>query len=133
MLKYYRIPAERVPRTSSSTSTSRTLPRVRKVGGFAHLATLVKWCARNVRGAARSTGGQLAGLRHGAVDEGAGHGRVSRSLGVDMMTGHWEFTYGAERVKEVIAKDFAGISSLAQNVRTTDFGDPVFKRTRCAR
>jgi sulfur-oxidizing protein SoxB len=44
------------------------------------------------------------------------------------MTGHWEFTYGAARVQEVIKKDFAGkVDFLAQNVRTLDFGDPVFK------
>ena len=49
-------------------------------------------------------------------------------LGVDVMTGHWEFTYGAERVKEVVEKDFAGkIDFVAQNVKTADFGDPVFK------
>jgi sulfur-oxidizing protein SoxB len=44
------------------------------------------------------------------------------------MTGHWEFTYGQERVKEILEKDFAGqIEFLAQNVETGDFGDPVFK------
>jgi sulfur-oxidizing protein SoxB len=44
------------------------------------------------------------------------------------MTGHWEFTYGAERVKEVVARDFAGkIEFLAQNIKTADFEDPVFK------
>ena len=49
-------------------------------------------------------------------------------LGVDMMSPHWEFTYGAERVKEIVEKDFKGkIEFLAQNVKTTDFGDPVFK------
>jgi hypothetical protein len=49
-------------------------------------------------------------------------------LGVDVMTGHWEFTYGMERVKEIVEKDFAGkIDFVAQNVKTTDFGDPVFK------
>ncbi len=43
------------------------------------------------------------------------------------MTGHWEFTYGAARVKEVVDKDFAGrIDFVAQNVSTADFGDPVF-------
>ena len=48
-------------------------------------------------------------------------------LGVDVMTGHWEFTYGAERVKEIVEKDFKGkIDFVAQNVKTTDFGDPVF-------
>jgi sulfur-oxidizing protein SoxB len=44
------------------------------------------------------------------------------------MTGHWEFTYGAQRVKEVVERDFAGkIDFIAQNVKTADFGDPVFK------
>jgi sulfur-oxidizing protein SoxB len=49
-------------------------------------------------------------------------------LGVDVMTGHWEFTLGMKRVKEIIDKDFAGkVDFVAQNVKTTDFGDPVFK------
>ena len=44
------------------------------------------------------------------------------------MTGHWEFTYGMERVKEIVEKDFKGkIDFVAQNVKTNDFGDPVFK------
>jgi sulfur-oxidizing protein SoxB len=49
-------------------------------------------------------------------------------LGVDVMTGHWEFTYGMERVQEIVNKDFAGkLDFVAQNVKTNDFGDPVFK------
>ena len=52
---------------------------------------------------------------------------ASRLLGVDMMTGHWEFTYGAARVKEAVARDLGTIEFLAQNVRTADFDDPVFK------
>jgi sulfur-oxidizing protein SoxB len=52
---------------------------------------------------------------------------AAKLLGVDVMTAHWEFTYGAERVKELIARDLAGrIDFVAQNVRTADFGDPVF-------
>jgi sulfur-oxidizing protein SoxB len=52
---------------------------------------------------------------------------AQKLLGVDVMTGHWEFTYGAARVKEVVERDFAGrIDFIAQNVRTADFGDPVF-------
>jgi sulfur-oxidizing protein SoxB len=48
-------------------------------------------------------------------------------LGVNLMTAHWEFTYGADRVKEIVGKDFKGsIEFLAQNVKTTDFEDPVF-------
>jgi sulfur-oxidizing protein SoxB len=44
------------------------------------------------------------------------------------MTGHWEFTYGAKRVLEAVEKDLAGkIEFVAQNVKTADFEDPVFK------
>jgi sulfur-oxidizing protein SoxB len=43
------------------------------------------------------------------------------------MTGHWEFTLGAERVKEIVDTELKGtIDFIAQNIRTTDFGDPVF-------
>ena len=43
------------------------------------------------------------------------------------MTGHWEFTLGAARVQQIVDHDFKGkIDFIAQNVNTTDFGDPVF-------
>ena len=49
------------------------------------------------------------------------------ALGVDVMTAHWEFTYGAERVQQAVAKELGGrIEFVAQNVKTADFGDPVF-------
>lgn len=49
-------------------------------------------------------------------------------LGVYIMTAHWELTYGAERVQDIIDNDFAnaGMDFVAQNVRDTDFEDPVF-------
>jgi S-sulfosulfanyl-L-cysteine sulfohydrolase len=50
---------------------------------------------------------------------------AQKLLGVDLMTAHWEFTYGAERVKQ--AEKELGFEFLAQNVKTTDFEDPVFK------
>jgi len=43
------------------------------------------------------------------------------------MSSHWEHTYGAQRVQEIVQHDLKGhIEFLAQNVRTADFGDPVF-------
>jgi S-sulfosulfanyl-L-cysteine sulfohydrolase len=46
---------------------------------------------------------------------------------VDVMTPHWEMTYGQKRVQEIVEKDFKGkIDFVAQNIKTTDFGDPVF-------
>ena len=56
---------------------------------------------------------------------------AAKLLGVDVMTGHWEFTYGAARVKEVVETDFAGrIDFIAQNVRTADFGDAGLSAVR---
>jgi sulfur-oxidizing protein SoxB len=53
---------------------------------------------------------------------------AQKLLGVDVMTGHWEFTYGQDRVKEIVDKELAGkVEFLAQNVATADFGDAVFK------
>ncbi|HEX4882804.1 MAG TPA: thiosulfohydrolase SoxB [Casimicrobiaceae bacterium] len=99
------------------------------VGGFAHLATLVKRL--------RATRPNALLLDGGDTWQGSGTALWTRGqdmidacklLGVDMMAPHWEFTLGAERVKEIVEKDFAGsVEFLAQNVKTTDFGDPVFK------
>ena len=52
---------------------------------------------------------------------------AQKLLGVDFMTAHWEFTYGAERVKQAVESDSRPIEFLAQNVRTADFEEPVFK------
>ncbi len=53
---------------------------------------------------------------------------AQKLMGVDLTTGHWEFTYGAERVKQIVNNDFKGrIEFLAQNVNDTTWGDPIFK------
>ncbi len=50
---------------------------------------------------------------------------VMSALKVDAMVGHWEFTYGADRVKEVAEK--APFAFLAQNIRDNEWQEPVFE------
>ncbi len=100
-----------------------------KIGGFAHLATLVKRLrAARPNSLLLDSGDTWQGSGVSLWTQGADMIEASKLLGVDVMTGHWEFTYGAKRVKEAIERELAGtIEFLAQNVKTLDFGDPVFK------
>ncbi|SEI24217.1 thiosulfohydrolase SoxB [Tardiphaga sp. OK245] len=50
---------------------------------------------------------------------------VMSALKLDAMVGHWEFTYGAERVKQIA--DSAPFAFLAQNVRDNEWQEPVFE------
>ena len=103
--------------------------RYGKVGGFAHLATLVKRLKASRPGALLLDGGDTwQGSATSLWTNAQDMVDAAKLLGVDIMTGHWEFTYGMERVKEIVEKDFAGkIEFLAQNIKTNDFGDQVFK------
>ncbi len=103
--------------------------RYGKVGGFAHLATLVKQLKASRPGALLLDGGDTwQGSATSLWTDAQDMVDASKLLGVDVMTGHWEFTYGMERVKEIVEKDFKGqIDFIAQNIKTNDFGDPVFK------
>jgi sulfur-oxidizing protein SoxB len=100
-----------------------------KVGGFAHLATLVKRVRASRPGALLLDGGDTwQGSATALWTNGQDMVDACKLLGVDMMASHWEFTLGAKRVQEIIERDFKGsIDFLAQNVKTTDFEDPVFK------
>ena len=98
------------------------------MGGFAHLATLVARLRASRPGALLLDGGDTwQGSATSLWTRGQDMIDAQKLLGVDVMTGHWEFTYGAERVKAVVEHDFAGrVDFVAQNVATADFGDPVF-------
>ncbi|VVE02169.1 thiosulfohydrolase SoxB [Pandoraea anhela] len=99
-----------------------------KVGGFAHLATLVKRMKASRPGALLLDGGDTwQGSGTAMWTKGQDMVDATLALGVDVMTAHWEFTYGADRVKSVVEEQLKGkIDFVAQNVQTNDFGDPVF-------
>ena len=99
-----------------------------KVGGFAHLSTLVKRLKASRPGALLLDGGDTwQGSATALWTNGQDMVDACLALGVDVMTAHWEMTLGDKRVKEIIEKDFKGkVDFVAQNINTTDFGDPVF-------
>ena len=129
LLKAVGIPAN-TPQAHAFTSldfeqASRTYG---KVGGFAHLATLVKKMKAGRPGALLLDGGDTwQGSGTALWTRGQDMVDAGLQLGVDVMTAHWEMTLGDKRVQEIVGKDFKGkVDFVAQNVKTNDFGDPVF-------
>ena len=100
-----------------------------KVGGFAHLASLIKQLRANRPGALLLDGGDTwQGSATALWSQGQDMVDAALLLGVDIMTAHWEMTLGEARVKQIVETDFKDkISFLAQNISTTDFGDAVFE------
>tara|TARA_B110000503_G_scaffold123064_1_gene188341 strand:- start:2163 stop:3884 length:1722 start_codon:yes stop_codon:yes gene_type:complete len=100
-----------------------------KVGGFAHLSTLVQQVRASRPGSLLLDGGDTwQGSGTALWTDGQDMVDACLALGVDVMTAHWEMTLGEDRVKEIVEKDFKGkVSFVAQNIKTADFGDPVFE------
>ena len=99
-----------------------------KMGGFAHLATLVKQIKATRPGAQLLDGGDTwQGSGTALWTNGQDMVDAALALGVDVMTPHWEMTLGEKRVMEIVNGDFKGkVSFVAQNIKTNDFGDMVF-------
>ena len=99
-----------------------------RFGGFAHIATLVKRLRADRPGALLLDGGDLwQGSATALWTQGQDMVDASKLLGVDVMTGHWEFTLGRDRVMDLVDQDLDGhIDFVAHNVKDMDFGDPVF-------
>jgi S-sulfosulfanyl-L-cysteine sulfohydrolase len=102
--------------------------RYGRLGGYAHLATLVKRLrAARPQALLLDGGDSWQGSASALWTRGADMIGAQKRLGVDFMTAHWEFTYGAERVLEAVKNELGPIVLLAQNVRTLDFEEPVFE------
>jgi len=130
LLKYYKIP-DGSPMAYATTYLDflELEKKYGRMGGFAHLATLVKNLRAQRPGALLLDGGDTwQGSATALWTKGQDMVDACLKLGVDVMTGHWEFTYGMERVQEVLENDFKGkIEFVAQNVVDDAFEDPVFK------
>jgi S-sulfosulfanyl-L-cysteine sulfohydrolase len=105
----------------TSLDFEKSAARFGKLGGFAHLKTLIDRLRGDI-GAGRSLlldGGdcwQGTGLSN--TMRGADMVEAANLLGIEAMTGHWEFTYGEAALRENLGR-FKG-EFLAQNVYLTE-------------
>jgi len=127
-LKRFGIPEKSAAAYALSSEDFESLAKTYgRIGGLDRLATVVK--------TARAERGDDKVLLLDGGDTWQGSLTSNRTKGQDMvdcfkllkpdaMTGHWEFTYGTDRVKEVA--DDLGFAFLAQNIRDTEWQEPVF-------
>lgn len=96
-------------------------------GGLDRIATLVK-AVRGERGDDRvlllDGGDAWQGSWSALQTKGQDMVDAMSALKLDAMTSHWEFTLGAERVKEIV--DAAPFAFLAQNIRDKEWNEAIF-------
>ncbi|MBL8703542.1 MAG: thiosulfohydrolase SoxB [Rhodospirillales bacterium] len=99
-----------------------------RMGGMDRVATVVK-AVRAERGDGRvlflDSGDTWQGSWTSLKTKGQDMIDVMNLLKPDAMVGHWEFTYGAERVEEAVKS--LPFAFLAQNIRDAEWGESVFK------
>ncbi len=129
-LRYYLISKDsRVAHADTFLDYARAARNYGAMGGFPQLATLVKKIRDQRPNALLLDGGDTwQGSATSLWTRGQDMVDACKLLGVGVMTGHWEFTYGADRVKQIVNTDLKGrIDFVAQNITTADFGDQVFQ------
>ena len=127
-LKRFGIPSKSAAAYAMSSEDFTSLAKsYGRIGGLDRLATVVK--------RTRAERGDRVLFLDGG-DTWQGSLGANRSKGQDMvdcmsllkpdaMTGHWEFTYGEARVKELVKG--LGFPFLALNIRDTEWNEPVFE------
>lgn len=131
LLKYFHVtPDSRDAYAFTYLDFEAAARRYGKIGGYAHIATLVKnlRASRPGRTMMLDGGDSWQGSATSLWTRGQDMVDAQKLLGVEVTTGHWEFTYGAERVKQIVENDLKGhIEFLAQNVNDATWGDLIFK------
>jgi sulfur-oxidizing protein SoxB len=133
-LRAYRIaPGSAAAYAYSAVDFAALAARYGRMGGYAHLATLVKRtrAERPGRTLLLDGGDTLQGSATSLWSRGEDMLRVTNQLGVEVFTAHWEFIYGIDRVRELFGdRERSGLfrgEFLAQNVTEAGWGEPVFR------
>ncbi len=96
------------------------------MGGADRIATIVKAikAERPGRTILLDGGDTWQGAWTNLQTKGADMVAFQKALGVEAMVSHWEFTYGADRVKELVAE--LGFPFLGGNIQDTEWNEDVF-------
>ena len=127
-LKYYGIKPGTLEAYAYSSDDYESLAReFGKMGGYAYLTSLINRIRAERPGKVLylDTGDTLQGSATSLWSRGEDMVKVLNQMGCDAMTGHWEFTYGEERVREL--EKMMHFPFLAQNVNDATWDDPIFK------
>src|SRR5262249_31711436 len=128
LLDLYKIPAGSAAAHTLSSEDFTALARAYgQIGGLDRIATVLK-AIRSERGdkVVFLDGGDTWQNSYTALKT-RGQDMVDcmALLKPDAMTGHWEFTLGEARVKEIVGA--LPFPFLAQNIRDTEWNEPAFK------
>jgi len=100
-----------------------------KMGGVAHIATLIKQIKAergNDKVLFMDSGDTWQGTAIGLFTKGLAVVEAQNALGLDVMVGHWEYTYGKDRVLELVNKHLKA-EFISQNVADDMWGELIFK------
>ena len=130
LLDHYKIPAGSPQAHALSPQDFAALAKsYGRVGGLDRIATILK-AIRSERGdrVVFLDGGDTWQNSYTSLQtKGQDMVDCMALLKPDAMTGHWEFTLGTDRVKEIVEK--LGFPFLAQNIRDIEWDEAAFKPT----
>jgi S-sulfosulfanyl-L-cysteine sulfohydrolase len=128
LLDLYKIPAGSAAAYALSSEDFATLAKsYGRIGGLDRIATILKAirAERGERVVFLDGGDTWQNSYTSLITKGQDMVDCMALLKPNAMTGHWEFTLGEARVKELVEN--LGFPFLAQNIRDTEWNEPAFK------